>query len=426
MRNKIFAVLILALLTGLAAAQTTTIKGKVTDREGKPMEGAKVQFKNLDDGTKYELKINKKGEYFSLGIKPGPYDLTLLSKEGQQVFKLNKVPVSVDDTKNVFDIDLKKEMGAQAAAPGGQPANAESSSSSSGAVSTADAQQPAPTTSSGGAAAQAPTAQQQSGAPQELTEEQQKKLTPEQKKEYEEYQKAVKENLKRKGLNSILQQAQAASKAGNYDESIRLLQGVTQQAPDIPLTWAILGDYQSQSARKMTDAAARKQRFAESFASFQKAVQLGQNSTDTQAKTELPRWKLGLGSAADGAAKYDDAITAFSGVEQDSTSDPKLTGLAAYNHGLILTKTGKVDEAAAEFDKAVKLDPALTEAYYQKGTALIAKATADKNGKIVAPPGTEEAFQKYLELNPSGKNAEAATAQLEFLGAKVQTKVKNK
>ena len=424
MRNKIFAVLILALFTGLAAAQTTTIKGKVTDREGKPMEGAKVQFKNLDDGTKYELKINKKGEYFSLGIKPGPYDVTLLSKEGQQVYKLNKVPVSVDDTKNVFDIDLKKEMGAQAAAPA-QPANAESSSSS-GAVSTDDAQQTAPTTSSGGAAAQAPTAQPQSGAPQELTEEQLKKLTPEQKKEYEEYQKAVKENLKRKGLNSILQQAQAASKAGNYDESIRLLQGVTQQAPDIPLTWAILGDYQSQSARKMTDAAARKQRFAESFASFQKAVQLGQNSADTQAKTELPRWKLGLGSAADGSAKYDDAIAAFSGVEQESTSDPKLAGLAAYNHGLILTKTGKVDEAAAEFDKAVKLDPALTEAYYQKGTALIAKATADKNGKIVAPPGTEEAFQKYLELNPSGKNAEAATAQLEFLGAKVQTKVKNK
>ena len=62
MRNKIFAVLILALFTGLAAAQTTTIKGKVTDREGKPMEGAKVQFKNIDDGTKYDLKTNKKGE----------------------------------------------------------------------------------------------------------------------------------------------------------------------------------------------------------------------------------------------------------------------------------------------------------------------------------------------------------------------------
>lgn len=425
MRNKIFAVLILALLTGLATAQTTTIKGKVTDREGKPMEGAKIQFKNIDDGTKYELKINKKGEYFSLGIKPGPYDVTLLSKEGQQVFKLNKVPVSVDDTKNIFDIDLKKEMGAQAAAPA-QPTNAESGSSS-GAVSTDDAQQSAPTASSGGAAAQAPTAQQQSSAPQELTEEQQKKLTPEQKKEYEEYQKALKENMKRKGLNSILTQAQTASKAGNYDESIRLMQGVTQQAPDIPLTWAILGDYQSQSARKMTDAAARKQRFSEAYASFEKAVQLGKVATDEQSKTGWPNWHLGMGSAADGAGKYDDAIAAFAGVEQEAaTTNPKLAAVAHFDHGLVLTKTGKVDEAAGEFDKAVQLDPTMTEAYYQKGTALIAKATADKNGKIVAPPGTEEAFQKYLELAPNGKNAEAATAQLEFLGAKVQTKVKNK
>src|SRR5690349_181725 len=69
MRNKSFAVLILALFTGLAAAQTTSVKGKVTDREGKPMEGAKVMFRSLDDGTKYDLKVNKKGEYFSLGIK---------------------------------------------------------------------------------------------------------------------------------------------------------------------------------------------------------------------------------------------------------------------------------------------------------------------------------------------------------------------
>lgn len=424
MRNKIFAVLILALLTGLAAAQTATIKGKVTDREGKPMEGAKLQFKNLDDGTKYELKINKKGEYFSLGIKPGPYDVTLLSKEGQQVFKLNKVPVSMDDTKNIFDIDLKKEMGAQAAASAA-PASGQSSGGND-AVSTDDAQQTAPTSSTAGAAPQAAPAQQ-SNAPQELTEEQQKKLTPEQKKQYDEDQKAIKENIRRRGLNSIITQAQTAAKAGNYDESIRLVQGITQQAPDLPKTWAILGDFQATSARHMTDMAARKQRFAEAYASFEKAVQLGQAATDTQSKTELPQWRLGLGSTAEGAGKYEESIAAFSAVEQESAAtDPKMAGLAAYNHGLILIKTGKVDEAAAEFDKAVKLDPNQTEAYYQKGTALIAKATADKNGKIIAPPGTEEAFQKYLELNPNGKNAEAATAQLEFLGAKVQTKVKNK
>jgi tetratricopeptide (TPR) repeat protein len=426
MRNKIFAVLILALLTGLAAAQTATIKGKVTDREGKPMEGAKLQFKNLDDGTKYELKINKKGEYFSLGIKPGPYDVTLLSKEGQQVYKLNKVPVSMDDTKNIFDIDLKKEMGAQAAASA-QPASGQSSGGND-AVSTDDAQQTAPASSSAGAAApQTPSAPQNPNAPVNLTEEQLKKLTPEQRKEYDEYQKNLKENSKIKGLNSILSQAQDAAKGGNTDQAIQLVQGATQQDSNRPLLWAILGDYQAQSARKITDPAARKQRYGEAHDSFQKAVQLGQTATDGQSKSQLANWRLGLGTSADGAGRYDDAIAAFTGVEQDAAAtNPKLAGLAHYNHGLILTKTGKVDEAAAEFDKAVQLDPNQTEAYYQKGTALIAKATADKNGKIVAPPGTEEAFQKYLELNPNGKNAESATAQLEFLGAKVQTKVKNK
>lgn len=422
MRNKIFAVLILALLTGLAAAQTATIKGKVTDRQGQPMEGAKVQFKNLDDGTKYELKVNKKGEYFSLGIKPGPYDITLLSKEGQQVFKLNKVPVSMDDTKNIFDIDLKKEMGAQAAAA--EPASGQSSSGNQG-VSTDDAQQGAPPAQSGGAAPAATA--QNPNAPVNLTEEQLKKLTPEQRKEYEEYQKNLKENSKIKGLNSILAQAQAAAKGGNTDQAIQLVQGATQQDPNRPLLWAILGDYQAQSARKLPDPAARKQRYNEAHESFQKAVQLGQTATDEQTKSQLTNWRLGLGTSADGAGRYDDAIAAFTGVEQDAAAtNPKLAGLAHFDHGLILAKTGKIDEAVAEFDKAVQLDPTQTEAYYQKGTALIAKATADKNGKIIAPPGTEEAFQKYLELNPNGKNAEAATAQLEFLGAKVQTKVKNK
>jgi tetratricopeptide (TPR) repeat protein len=419
MRNKIFAVLFLALLTGLAAAQTTSIKGKVTDREGKPMEGAKVTFKSLDDGTKYELKVNKKGEYFSLGIKPGTYDITL-SKDGQQVFTLSKVPVTFDETKNNIDIDLRKEQGAVGGASGqagGAPAGEQS-----GAVSTDDAAQQAPAAAG---AAQPATAQHDPNAPVVLTEEQQKKLTPEQRKEYEQYQKDLKENSKIKGLNGILQQAQAAAKSGNYDESVRLVQGATQQDPNRALLWAVLGQYQADSARKLTERPARQQRYAESAASFDKALQLQTAAPDP--KVDTASWRVGYGAALDGAGKYDEAVKAFSTAAQEAaTTNPKSAALAHFNTGLVLTKTGKVDEAAAEFDKAVQLDPTLSEAYYQKGTALIAKATADKSGKIVAPPGTEEAFQKYLELNPNGKNAEAATAQLEFLGAKVQTKVKNK
>src|SRR5262249_13278712 len=105
------------------------------DREGKPMEGAKLTFKSLDDGSKYEMKVNKKGEYFSLGIKPAPYDI-VLSQDGKAVFTLSKVPVGLDEAKNVFNIDLRKEQGA-AASNAGQQQQSEG-------VSTDDAAQQAP------------------------------------------------------------------------------------------------------------------------------------------------------------------------------------------------------------------------------------------------------------------------------------------
>jgi hypothetical protein len=48
--------------------------------------------------------------------------------------------------------------------------------------------------------------------------------------------------------------------------------------------------------------------------------------------------------------------------------------------------------------------------------------TIGADGKITAPPGTIEAFQKYLELAPNGKDAEGAKAMLQQLGSSVETK----
>jgi hypothetical protein len=52
------------------------------------------------------------------------------------------------------------------------------------------------------------------------------------------------------------------------------------------------------------------------------------------------------------------------------------------------------------------------------------KATTDKAGKFIAPPGTEEAFEKYLDLAPTGPNADAAKSMLDSMGSKVATKYK--
>jgi hypothetical protein len=40
-------------------------------------------------------------------------------------------------------------------------------------------------------------------------------------------------------------------------------------------------------------------------------------------------------------------------------------------------------------------------------------------------PGTAEAFQKYLELAPTGPNAEAAKGMLTAIGSTVDTKYAN-
>jgi tetratricopeptide (TPR) repeat protein len=92
-----------------------------------------------------------------------------------------------------------------------------------------------------------------------------------------------------------------------------------------------------------------------------------------------------------------------------------------YNAGTVLTIQGKSDEAIAAFDKAIAADPKKAEAYYQKGINLIAKAILDKEGKMSAPAGTEEAFQKYLELSPNGEFADTVKQMLAMIGAKIET-----
>src|ERR1700737_4445258 len=100
--KKYFAIFsVLTLLVALSATQALaqasgTVKGTCKDTEGKPITGAVVEWRNLDNGRKYSLKTNGKGEYFSLGIDAGKYDVTL-SKDGKQLDKVSNFPVSLDE-----------------------------------------------------------------------------------------------------------------------------------------------------------------------------------------------------------------------------------------------------------------------------------------------------------------------------------------
>src|ERR1700676_361843 len=74
----LFLVLLLAVAVPQVFAQAAgTVKGVCKDAQGTPIVDAVVVWSNTDNGQKYTLKTNKKGEYFSLGITPGTYTATL-------------------------------------------------------------------------------------------------------------------------------------------------------------------------------------------------------------------------------------------------------------------------------------------------------------------------------------------------------------
>jgi tetratricopeptide (TPR) repeat protein len=117
------------------------------------------------------------------------------------------------------------------------------------------------------------------------------------------------------------------------------------------------------------------------------------------------------------ANKIDDAVTNYN---QAAQLDPTHAAGYLFNVGAVLTNAGKVDDAIVAFDKVIAADPTKAEAYYWKGVNLIGKATL-KGDKMVAPEGTAEAFQKYLELQPQGKLAQPAKDMLASIGATIET-----
>lgn len=208
----------------------------------------------------------------------------------------------------------------------------------------------------------------------------------------------AKENTKIKGLNEKLSAARAAKDAGNFDQAIQLLQEATQQDATKDVIWASLAD--AYSADK---------KYPESIDAYNKAIALAPNKGEYH--NNLGQSYLKTNQIEQAIAEYNKAAEV----------DPTNAGMYFFNLGAVLTNKGKLDEANAAFDKAIAADPTKADAYYWKGVNMLAKATVDKTGKMNAPEGTAEAFNKYLELQPEGQYAAVSKEMLTQIGATVQT-----
>jgi tetratricopeptide (TPR) repeat protein len=364
----LFVILALGLCVPPVFAQASgTVKGTCKDAQGNPVADGIVIWTNTDNGQKYQLKTNKKGEYFSLGLSPGTYLVTLYKnaddlKAGKELDHVKGYKVQLDE--NTLDLDVKKEMESAAKGQG---------------------------------------------------------LSPEQLKQIQEQQaRAAKEQMTVKTLNEKLNAAKTSADAGDFDTAIATLNEATQMDASRDLLWFKLGDYYRLSAPKQTDPAEKQKRFASAIEDYQKAIDLKKaapNEKDPSAAKNMAAYYNNLAEAYAKSNKVDDAVKTYALAAQ---ADPTNAAQYYFNTGAVLTNAGKIDDALAAFDKVIAADPTRADAYYWKGVNMIGKATL-QGDKMVAPPGTADAFQKYLELQPTGTYADAAKQMLTSIGSSVET-----
>jgi len=86
---------------------------------------------------------------------------------------------------------------------------------------------------------------------------------------------------------------------------------------------------------------------------------------------------------------------------------------------------GNAEGQVAAADKAIAAKPDDPLPYYLKGQALITKATVDpKTQRIVLPEGCGEAYQKYLQLDPTGPYSADVKGILDSAGQKINSSYK--
>ncbi len=267
------------------------------------------------------------------------------------------------------------------------------------------------------------------------------KMTPEQQKQLEELKKNNSEAMK---ANAVINRLNADLKV------------VAQDKKDI--------DDAPQSAAQQLGASATRAQVGTKTDEIKTAKYTDIESMmtkDTVVKPDEAILWTDLGYAQAGLKTYDDAITSYKKAIDLETAAKKpreeIIGLANAGLGEVYARTGKVPEANAAYDAAVKADPtrgplylhneaiiffqqgnsdaqvaAADEAlklnpndavlYYIKGQGLVQKATVDpKTQKIVLPQDCTDAYQKYLQLAPNGQFAAEVAGILQQAGEKVNS-----
>jgi len=344
----------------IASAQEPTgkIHGRVTDPTGVPKSVGTVSL-STDEGKtlKYNFPVSATGDFTGDGIAPGTYTLILRLPDTAP----GKIVDSIDGIKIVAGQDL---------------------------------------------------AQDDDLSRKEYLD----KLTPDQRKQVDEFKKKnadiMKTNSVIKNLNADLNEARTDNHDKKYEEAETIMLKDTAAMPTGELLWYELGLAQV-GLKKWDDATA----------SLKKTVELA-----SAAKKPNPELiggaQAALGEVYARSNKADDAAAQY---DLAAKTNPSKAATYLTNEAVVYFNVGNADAQSAAADKAIAADPKNPLPYYLKGQSLAGKITVDaKTGAYVVPPGCTEAYKKYLELAPTGPYAAESKAILDETQTKVNSKFKAK
>jgi len=368
MRSVLVPVAGLLFFSALSFGQTCSLEGDVKGEDGLPLKGALVKIDRTDIKGAYKVKTDKKGHYFHAGLPIGTYNITI-EVDGKDVDTLSNVKAHPGDPiANNFDLSAKKK---------------------------------------------ANEAMQKQVDAGQMPVEAERSMTPAQKAALE---KSIKERQaqmsKNKALNDAFNAGRELLTAKDYPGALEKFKAAAEMDPKQHVIWGNMADAYSGQAGKTTGDEQTKA-YEGAFDAYKKAIEL---------KPDDAAYHNNYGLLLARAKKFDEAKAEL---QSAAALDPPGAGKYFFNLGAVLVNGGNYGQAEEAFKQAIAADPTYADAHYQYGVALMAKATTTADGKVVPPPGTVEAFQKYLELKPDGKDAEAAKGMLAAVGSNVSTSYQN-
>jgi tetratricopeptide (TPR) repeat protein len=365
------AILMAALASGLApraAAQTGTISGTILDVSGKPWADVTIRAVS-DQGAKQETKTDSAGKYSLPNLRSGIYSVFIVFPPPNDKQAPYEVKVRVQSGEEAkVDVNFQEVVAKQGAAAQEQVKKAEEAKSKMEGLKAHF--------TAGGA-----LIDQEKQAKNELA-----KAPPDQRD-------ALKQKLADLADQAVKEFQEAAKNLGEKD-------------PNAHLVWFKLGEAYDTAGRNDDAAQAYQQAIA--------------------AKGDVPGYYNNLGNVLARAGKIDEAKAAYT---KSAELDPANAATAWRNFGISLYNANRLGDAVEPLQKAADLDPKNAQTWYLLGASLVYKMTTKKVGnreEVQFAPGTIEAYQKAVELDPNGvwgQQAKQGLEQLQLMAPGIDTKV---